>query len=62
MLPIIGRFFPRFQLADVESGHWVISEKPEEFRKGECLVAIPLQVNQIANDIVAVVDFLQDKE
>lgn len=33
-LPIIGRFFPRFQIADVDSGHWVISEKPEEFRNG----------------------------
>ncbi|KAF1957285.1 alpha/beta-hydrolase [Byssothecium circinans] len=32
-LPIIGRFFPRFELRDVESGHWVISEKPEEFIK-----------------------------
>ncbi|KAF2637709.1 alpha/beta-hydrolase [Massarina eburnea CBS 473.64] len=32
-LPIIGRFFPRFELADIESGHWVISEKPEEFIK-----------------------------
>ena len=34
-LPIIGRFFPRFQVADVESGHWVISEKPQEFRDGQ---------------------------
>ncbi|OQO03541.1 hypothetical protein B0A48_10205 [Cryoendolithus antarcticus] len=33
MLPTIGRFFPNFKLADVESGHWVISEKPEDFRK-----------------------------
>ncbi|KAF1971779.1 alpha/beta-hydrolase [Bimuria novae-zelandiae CBS 107.79] len=32
-LPIIGRFFPRFELVDVEAGHWVISEKPEEFLK-----------------------------
>ncbi|KAI4842237.1 alpha/beta-hydrolase [Aureobasidium sp. EXF-8845] len=31
-LPIIGRFFPRFEVADVDSGHWVISEKPQEFR------------------------------
>lgn len=30
-LPIIGRFFPRFELVDIEAGHWVISEKPEEF-------------------------------
>lgn len=30
-LPIIGRFFPRFQLADVDAGHWVISENPKAF-------------------------------
>lgn len=30
-LPIIGRFFPRFELADIEAGHWVISENPEAF-------------------------------
>ncbi|KAF2993807.1 hypothetical protein E8E13_001090 [Curvularia kusanoi] len=32
-LPVIGRFFPRFELVDVDCGHWVISEKPEEFVK-----------------------------
>ncbi|TVY19069.1 Abhydrolase domain-containing protein [Lachnellula arida] len=32
-LPIIGQFFPRFILADIDAGHWVISEKPEEFRQ-----------------------------
>ncbi|KAI5209004.1 alpha/beta-hydrolase [Aureobasidium subglaciale] len=31
-LPIVGRFFPTFKVADVDSGHWVISEKPQEFR------------------------------
>lgn len=33
-LPIIGQFFPRFELADIEAGHWVISENPEAFRRG----------------------------
>jgi pimeloyl-ACP methyl ester carboxylesterase len=33
-LPVIGKFFPRFELADIDSGHWVISEKPEYFRRG----------------------------
>ena len=33
-LPIIGKFFPRFELADIDSGHWVTSEKPEDFRRG----------------------------
>jgi len=32
-LPVVGRFFPKFEVRDVESGHWVISEKPEDFRK-----------------------------
>lgn len=34
MLPTCGRFFPKFELATIEAGHWVISEKPEEFRRG----------------------------
>lgn len=33
-LPIIGKFFPRFELADIDAGHWIISEKPEDFRRG----------------------------
>jgi pimeloyl-ACP methyl ester carboxylesterase len=35
VLPLVGQFFPRFELADIEAGHWVISEKPEEFRQGK---------------------------
>ncbi|RMD43133.1 hypothetical protein DV735_g2032, partial [Chaetothyriales sp. CBS 134920] len=31
-LPVIGAFFPAFELVDVDCGHWVTSEKPEEFR------------------------------
>ena len=33
-LPIIGRFFPRFQMVDIKSGHWVISEQPGAFTEG----------------------------
>ncbi|PSK56595.1 hypothetical protein B9Z65_6219 [Elsinoe australis] len=32
-LPAIGNFFPRFEVRDIEAGHWVVSEKPEEFRR-----------------------------
>ena len=34
VLPIVGRFFPRFKLLDIDCGHWVISERPEEFKTG----------------------------
>lgn len=34
VLPVIGRFFPMFKLVDIDSGHWVISEKPEAFGRG----------------------------
>lgn len=37
-LPIIGRFFPRFELVDVEAGHWVISENPDAFVKSKCSI------------------------
>ncbi|KAL2140605.1 hypothetical protein VTI28DRAFT_3569 [Corynascus sepedonium] len=33
VIPLIGQFFPRFELVDVDAGHWVISEKPEAFRE-----------------------------
>jgi pimeloyl-ACP methyl ester carboxylesterase len=33
-LPLIGRYFPKFELLDIDSGHWVMSEKLEEFRRG----------------------------
>ncbi|CRG86743.1 Abhydrolase domain-containing protein C22H12,03 [Talaromyces islandicus] len=32
-VPAIRRFFPNAKLADIDAGHWVISEKPEEFRQ-----------------------------
>lgn len=35
VLPLIGEFFPRFHLVDIEAGHWLISEQPEAFRQGE---------------------------
>lgn len=35
VLPAVGEFFPRFEVADVEAGHWLISENPEAFRQGE---------------------------
>ena len=33
-VPAIKKFFPKAQIADVEAGHWLISENPEAFRQG----------------------------
>ncbi|KAK0626665.1 Alpha/Beta hydrolase protein [Immersiella caudata] len=33
VIPVIGQLFPRFELVDVEAGHWLISENPEAFRE-----------------------------
>lgn len=40
-LPVVGGFFPRFELRDVKAGHWVTSENPEAFRAGESLSPPP---------------------
>jgi hypothetical protein len=37
-LPAIKKFFPSAQVADVEAGHWLISENPEEFRQGKLMI------------------------
>lgn len=42
VLPVVGEFFPLFEVVDVEAGHWVISENPEAFRQGEFLDGLPL--------------------
>lgn len=41
VLPVIGRFFPRFEVKDIKCGHWVISEKPEPFRQGRIFHLLP---------------------
>ncbi|GFF40430.1 abhydrolase domain-containing protein C22H12.03 [Aspergillus udagawae] len=33
MVPAIKKFFPNAEIADVEAGHWLISENPEAFRQ-----------------------------
>lgn len=45
VLPVIGQFFPRFILKDIDSGHWVISEQPEAFRQGEIIVHVSVMGN-----------------
>lgn len=43
VIPIIGQFFPKFELVDIKAGHWVISENPKAFREGESfLIFSPL--------------------
>jgi pimeloyl-ACP methyl ester carboxylesterase len=34
VIPLIGQFFPRFRMVDIDAGHWVIAEQPDAFRKG----------------------------
>ncbi|OJJ72633.1 hypothetical protein ASPBRDRAFT_64984 [Aspergillus brasiliensis CBS 101740] len=32
-LPLINSFFPSSEIVDIDCGHWIVQEKPEEFRK-----------------------------
>ncbi|KAI5293770.1 hypothetical protein KEM52_005244 [Ascosphaera acerosa] len=29
--PLISRFFPKYEMVDVDASHWLISERPQEF-------------------------------
>lgn len=54
VLPLVGRFFPRFEVKDIDCGHWVISERPERFRQGK---AVRHRLFELT--CLAVVEFVQ---
>ena len=59
-LPVLGRFFPKFELVDVDCGHWVTSEKPDEFKRGTYRCHVSLTYALLTE--VAVVDFFSKTE
>ncbi|KAI5461044.1 hypothetical protein BGZ63DRAFT_357001 [Mariannaea sp. PMI_226] len=67
LIPLIGQFFPRFRLVDVDAGHWLISEQPDTFRRGMRFLFLPNPINSlllmcIPNSCTAVVEFLRNSE
>ena len=32
---VLSQFFPHFELVELDSGHWVISEQPGHFKRGK---------------------------
>lgn len=40
-IPAIKKFFPNAEIADVDAGHWLISENPEAFRQGKSRPLLP---------------------
>lgn len=69
VLPAVGEFFPRFEVVDVEAGHWLISENPEAFRQGESRCECGFLLAKAHEDLLlmltcctAVVQFLGPKE
>lgn len=35
-LPLTRSFFPKSRVVDMDCGHWIVQDRPEEFRRGEC--------------------------
>lgn len=40
--PAIKTYFPNAEIADIDAGHWLISENPEAFRTGKSVSPIEL--------------------
>ena len=57
-LPLVGKFFPKFQLVDVDAGHWVISENPKAFGQGNNFILS--QSRDDAHDLAAVIEFIKE--
>lgn len=56
-LPLVLKFFPKFKLQDIDSGHWVISEQPELFIKGMNVTPMPA-IAIVGLTQLVVVDFV----
>lgn len=63
-IPAIKKFFPNSEIADVEAGHWLISENPEGFRQGRSYpysYAFPFDIStDIWCATIVAVKFLQN--
>ncbi|KAI4226134.1 MAG: hypothetical protein L6R36_003376 [Xanthoria steineri] len=38
VLPVIGQFFPRFNIQDIDCGHWIMTERPDLFKLGKVAI------------------------
>ncbi|PYI21338.1 alpha/beta hydrolase [Aspergillus violaceofuscus CBS 115571] len=39
--PTISSFFPAAKIVNIDSGHWIVQEKPEELRQGTFVLSLP---------------------
>ncbi|KAJ5771220.1 uncharacterized protein N7511_003271 [Penicillium nucicola] len=60
--PLISSLFPQSKIVDIDCGHWIVQDRPEEFRKGNHYLVQWLQDLLLIFNSLAVVDFLQDEE
>jgi pimeloyl-ACP methyl ester carboxylesterase len=35
--PLISSLFPKSKIVDIDCGHWIVQDRPEEFKKGSPL-------------------------
>ena len=61
-LPAVKHFFPNAQIAGIDAGHWVISEKPEEFRQGVYTYPLNYMNSGLTRYEIAVVKFFGDND
>lgn len=45
-LPLMRRFFPKSEIRDIDASHWVISEQPDLFIKGNAVAVTFFPVAQ----------------
>ena len=60
-LPVIQHYFPHARVVEIDCGHWVITEKPEEARRGLYFYELGVRGPMPANtSLPAMYEFLQE--
>jgi hypothetical protein len=39
--PLISKFFPKSKIVDMECGHWIVQDKPQQFKEGMFMLPEP---------------------
>ncbi|OXN26520.1 hypothetical protein CDV57_04662 [Aspergillus fumigatus] len=51
-IPLISSFFPQSRIVNIDCGHWVVQERPEELRSGDVSIAYFLILNVYVSNVL----------
>lgn len=49
--PLISKFFPQTEIVDMDCGHWIVQDKPQQFKEGMFKMFAEILENLLTYDL-----------